>query len=108
MAQHPLLKVRLAEDESGERRVVLPPDARKLLVAHGADLTLTLVDEDDGPQTALELAKENGQEEVAAALEAAATAEGLAKLMAEMGVAPAAAAGASTKEEEAKKEEAKS
>ena len=58
----------------------------KLLVAHGADLALTLVDEDDGPQTALELAKENGHTEIAEALEAAATAEGLAKLKAELGV----------------------
>ena len=55
----------------------------KLLCAAGADQSLTLVDEDDGPQTALDIARENEQTAIVAALEAAATAEGLAKLVAE-------------------------
>ena len=58
--------------------------AAKYLIAWGADLSLTLVDEDDGPQTALDLAKENEAEELVTLLESVATAEGLAKLKAEM------------------------
>ena len=62
----------------------------RLLLAWGADPALTLVDEDDGPQTALDLARENDHAELVALLEGAATPAGLARLREE--VRPAAAA----------------
>jgi ankyrin repeat protein len=56
---------------------------RALLVL-GADRSLTLVDEDDGPQTALELARENELTDIVAAFEAAETPDGLARLAADI------------------------
>ena len=69
----------------------------KLLLAWGADRAITMADEDDGPQTALDLAREAERADLVAALEAAETPDGLAKLKAEMlpaTDAPAAGGGA--------------
>ena len=65
--------------------------AAKLLLQWGADPALTLDDEDDGPQTALDLAKEaEADAELIALLTTASTAEGLAKIKAEGGAAATA------------------